>query len=181
MVQSNEFSGVNLQDAVRKATAAYGGCCEIKNYRRCNDLIRRIASLSSLSGDYANRSWHLEREITKLRGELRETLGSAAIAALGGFVGALLKFRRALKAIERLTRNEKLSLEDLRGLAEAAGAVGAAALTVIAVFKHYEILRLAHEAEELARNGERLANRLDALNEEYDRLECGESRRSPGV
>ena len=181
MVQSNEFSGVNLQDAVRKATAAYGGCCEIKNYRRCNDLIRRIASLSSLSGDYANRSWHLEREVRKLRDEFRGNAIAAFLAALGGVAGALLKARRAFKAIEKATRNEKLSAADIKDLLTALSLLGSALLAVRAFGNLYEIQMLMHKIEELERNGERLANRLDALNEEYDRLECGESRRSPGV
>ena len=182
-VRSNEFKGATLAETVRNATAAYRkhGFCEHKNQRRCNDLILSISSLSNLAFDLASDAQSLEREAEALRREARNDILNAAFAALGGFIAALARLRRVLKVIERATRNKKLNRDEIFELLAAAGVLGSLALSVSAALKLLDAEKLVHQAETLAQQSESLGKRLEALQEEYDRLGCGENPAFTGV
>ena len=176
MVKSNEFKGDNLAAAVRQATAAYvkQSCCELKSERRCNDLLLRMAILSSQATNYANEAERLRRTAERLKGDAAEELTFAAIAAIAGLAAVLLRIRRALKIIARMKKGS-FSKDDLAELLTLVPTLAAAVAVVLASVKLREAQSLAREADVLAVRSESLGEQYMAAFSEYDLLGCGES------
>jgi hypothetical protein len=182
-MRSNEFNGASLGEAVRNATAAYGARglhCELKNQKRCNDLILEMNNLSREATRYSDRAGQLEREAESLKQEAIVDFGFAAVAALSGAAAALLRLKRILRVIGRF-RQGKVSHDDLAELLNLIGPLASAIAALRAFSKLAEVQRLVREAEDLLDHSERLGNQYTAAVDEYVRYGCGESRNFTGI
>jgi len=180
-MKSNEFAGATLGEAVRNATAAYRGksLCEMKNQRRCNDLLLEMNHLSREATLYEDEADRLRAEADSLRREARNA-GLIAIASLlGGLAAGLLKTRRVARALGQM-REGDLSRKTILEFLQIFGAVGAAAEGIQFVEKLRGAERLASKAKDLSERAERTGESyLDTFNK-FDRLGCGEKPRFTG-
>ena len=175
MVMSNEFKGATLAEAARKATADFRpDQCKHDNQRRCNDLILKIANMSSAAGDFADEAEELEREAERLSRDAKLKIAEAAFAALGGVLAALARFRKVARIVEQATRNKKLTTEQILELLAAAGVLGAAALTALSVMNFLEADKLSRRAERVSHLAKIYGNDLKRYQEEYESIGCGE-------
>ena len=107
MVRSNEFTADSFAGAIKNATAAYdrSQLCEVKNQRRCSDLVLEMTGPSREATRFADEAERLEDDAEKLRREaiLAGFLGLAGLLS-GGFALALLKSKRAARALGQIGR-----------------------------------------------------------------------------
>ncbi|MHA7870913.1 MAG: hypothetical protein ACX939_01045 [Hyphococcus sp.] len=177
-MRSNEFTGATLGEALRKATAAYHrtSICELKNHRRCNDLILMISSLQNDLSRIADDIARLEGDADRLRDSVKVEVALAMIAAVSSLSGA---FRAARIIIRRIKNKDpaKLTEREILDLLALFGPIGSAAAALHAASQLREAKRLARRAEEIERSGERLGDELIAAIREYDRIGCRDGGR----
>lgn len=175
MVKNNHFEGATLAEAMRKAIAAYGRGCEVKNQRRCNDLLLLMSNLSQQATRYADTAEQLQREADSLKREAAVDFGFAAVAALSGVAAALLRLKRVLLVIGRF-RKGKASRSDLAELLNLVGPVASALAALRAISKFTKAERLVRDSDVLLDASERLGEDYMEAFDEYDRLGCGDDR-----
>ncbi len=177
MPKQNHFSGATLAEAVINATAAYrrrGPLCEVKNQRRCNDLLLKINNLSLQAGRYEDEADRLRDEADSLRDEALRLGLVALVSALGGFIAAAVRARRAAQALQAM-RKGNLSRKTIEDFLLAFGILGSALSTYFIAEKLIDADRLERRAQDLSSRAERYGQDYMRAFNEYDRLGCGES------
>ena len=159
--------------AVRRATAAYGDC-DVKNQRRCNDLLREISFLQNEAGSLSDEADRLEDDAERLKRDATIDLAISAIAALSFFGGAARGLRVAWRVIQR-KNSRRLTRDDIFDLLTALGAFGVAIASLKAITELREAEELSRKAEALERNSDRLARGLREALEEYAQAGCGQT------
>jgi hypothetical protein len=177
MVKSNEFKGATLAEAVKNATAAYRRPkrCEIKNQRRCNNLLLIMNNLSRQATRHADRAERLQSEADSLKREAAADFGFAAVAALSGVAAALLRLKRVLRVIGR-ARKGNISRADLAELLNLIGPAASALAVLQAISKFKEAERLIRDAEDFLDSAERIGAEYIENFDEYRRLGCGQEQ-----
>ena len=177
MVQSNDYRGASLRDAMKKATAVY----ERKrrnnrdDQRACNDLILEITQLQRQLSRASDRIERLEDQIDDLRRSAVVKLGLAALAALGNLAGALRGARVIILRIKNKNA-KKLSRSEVLDLLSALGAVGAAGSALLAASDLLKAERLARRAEVIEREAANVGRELLEVLTQYENAGCGASR-----
>jgi len=175
MVRSNEFTADSFAGAIRKATAAYdrSQMCEVKNQRRCNDLIVEINGFTRQATRFADEAERLEDDAEGLRREARDAGLIALASALGGVIGWAFKAKRIARTVGRM-RKGNFSRETILEFLQIFGPIGSA-------FSFLRAVEKIREAEELLRRAQDLNDRAESVGEdllqavdEYDSIGCGE-------
>ena len=188
MVQSNEFTGRTLTEAVRKATAAYDHKRrrsdederERERTRRCDQLEREFDAFQRDVRDALRRAESLQREVDSLRRAARRSARDAVIAALVAASGSLGSLIRILRTLARL-RFKDLSRRDfVRALPFIGGAAAAAAAALNAIEDFEEAERLAERARREILTADRLTEQILRIESAYSQAGCGRRRR-PGL
>ncbi len=178
MVNSNEFKGARLAEAVRQATAAYrwdSPRLECKD--ACTDLALDLADFKREAARALDSAEELMRQSERLadaaRRDALQAVVNSAIAAAGAFGSAA----RALRILKGLRFNE-LSRRDWIGLIPLVGGGFLAGANALDAIKNSdEARRLAQNAERDYRNADRLGDEIVRIAEEYRRSNCGSSNR----
>lgn len=175
-MQSNEFKGADLKDAVRKATAAYRQP-EIELTDVCSDLAIRLSDFKREAGRAADRAETLRREADRLassaRQAARDALLNAALAAAGYFGAAA----RALRRLQSIRHLSELRWGDyLRLIPFVGSAFAASANALKAVKDSLEAETLSRKADDEEREAEQLGEEIVRIADEYTRSGCGENR-----
>ena len=163
VVQSNEFKGATLAEAVKKATAAYNKApvCEVKNQRRCNDLILEISRLQSQIGFLQSEANSLLREANRLENDARAKLITGLLGAVAGTIVAL----RGVVAVIRMIRAIRAADVTVTQLDRMLGAIGVLGGALLAL-KAFDDFDKAREFLESAQNFEQDAQRKALLLED---------------
>ena len=113
MVQSNEFKGANLAEAVRGATAAYDRKMSIIERKDiCRDLAMRLSDFRREAGRAEDLQRDAEALAQSARREANEALIGAAVAVAGAFGTAA----RTLRMFQSLRTLRQLTWRDWAGL-----------------------------------------------------------------
>lgn len=166
MVQSNEFKGANLAEAVRRATVAYGRKrLMIEHKDICRDLAMRLSDFRREAGRAEDRAEDLQRDAEALaqsaRREANEALIGAAVAAAGAFGTAA----RTLRMFQSLRTLKQLTVRDWAGLIPVIGGAYLAASSAL------NAVRDTRDAEKLARQADQESLRADQLGDWIEYLE----------
>ncbi len=172
MVQSNEFKGATLAEAVKNATAAYGGQVEIEAKSFCEDLKNEYARKKQEYDRIHDRIVDLRREADglKRRATAEQLVSLATAAALAaralGNVARVIKFLRRFK----LDRSTLQSLQ--RNAPDGATALTSAATALAGQASLAQARELGREIDRLNARYQRLVNEMIELAESYTRGNC---------
>ena len=170
MVQSNEFKGATLADAVRKATAAYDRTDEAKSY--CEQLRNRFEAKKQEQDRILDEALDLKREIERLeRQAIREKL-----TAIAGYLAAGASSLRALDRLFSRLRRLDLGKDKASDLSSIVTGVTSAIVGAIsdlaAADTMSEVRGLKRELDRLLANFNRTADDMLDLMESFDRAHC---------
>lgn len=178
MVQSNEFKGASLAEAVRNATAVYG-----KSWKRmgrddiCFDLSRELSDFKREAARAEDRAEALRREAERLADEARRDAKSALVEtalAAAGYFGSAAKAWRRMRSVKNLG---DLKWTDYLRLVPVLGAAYAAASDALdAVRNSNAARRLARQASTEEREADRLGDEIVRIAEASRRAGCGSRR-----
>lgn len=169
---SNEFKGADLRNAVRQATAAYGGQPPIEAKSFCEDLQIRFRFNKQEADRIFDRIVDLQREVDRLKQQARDAEIAAAIAALSGLAGSLGSVLRGLGKLRAL-RLDRFTRQDLLGLIPfIGGALSAAAAAASAASALEEAKTLQGEIERLETRFNNLGDDMLDITESFERANC---------
>lgn len=188
MVQSNEFTGRTLAEAVRKATAAYDHKRrrgdederERERTRICDQLEREFDAFQRDVGDALRQAESLQREADALRRSARRSARDVVLNALLAASAAFGAAARALRLLSRKKFNDLSRRDWLSLLPGVAGSFAAAAAAADAIRDFEEAERLVNRAKREIQRADRLTEDLLRIESAFNQAGC-DRRRRPGV